>query len=124
MRIDRNDRVQVYMSGDFTGGLMNTPVDITLDKLPDDAFATAKQLLETLGNAGRSPLGRILGLEPAENSFVGDFGYSVRVGNKGDNSKSLCTIFQGSFVPQPKVVVELDKLLKAHAQKPDLVLKP
>lgn len=124
MRIDRDDRVQVYESGGFTGGLMGTPVDVTLDQLPDDAFATAKQLLETLGNAERGGrFGQPVGLEAADD-IVGDFGYTVNVGNHNDEAKKLSTIFCGKFMRQPKVVVELNALLKKHAKPADLRLKP
>ena len=123
--LERDDRLRVYVAGGFTGGVMGKPVDITVDNLPDDIFERAQQIIKLLTAAEEE-------LNPEEieernqttGGLVGDFGHFVEAGNHNDEASELSTLFNGSWLPTPLIVSELETTLKAHATPQDLVLKP
>ena len=109
-----------------TPPLGTQPVDITVDKIPDDAFKRTKQIIKLLTATEDDKLTpeEIEEIDQTANRPVGDFGYYVQAGNHGDTHDKLTYIFMGKFRGTPLIVTELETILKEHAAPEDLELKP
>ena len=124
LKLERNDRVRVYVAGGISGGLMGTPVDITLDKISDNQFNRAAQIVRLLTTNENDLTSEEIAERNQQQDFVGDFGHHVEVGNHGDTYDKLLCAFNGHFRRTPLIVSELEEILKQNALPEDLTLKP
>lgn len=125
--LDRNSRICIYTAGGFSGGLMTEPVDITLDRVPDDCFQHAREIIEWMlsGKAPQEPLWETMSEEERldfADKTEGD--YQVLIGAHGTAFQNLTAIYNGKFLYPPPHVLELETILKKHARPTDLILKP
>lgn len=123
-RLDREDRIRVYVAGGFSGDLLKEPVDITIDKIPDEAFKRVRQIVKLLTAKEEELTSEEIQERNQRQDSVGDFGHHVEVGNHNDAHDKLYLIFNGHFRPTPLIVAELETILKSHAKPEDLKLKP
>lgn len=123
-RLDRDDRVRVYVAGGISGGLLLTPVDMTIEKIPDEAFERVQQIVKLLTAKKEELTDKELEERSQKEDSAGDFGHYVEVGNHDDAHNKLHCIFNGYFRPTPLIVAELESILKKHASLEDLKLKP
>lgn len=123
-RLNRDDRIRVYEAGGFMNSLMGTPVDITLNKIPDDAFKEVTQIIRLLTTSEDELTPEEVARKNQTRNFVGDFGHYIAVGNHDDQQNKLRPIFMGHYQPTPLIVTELEATLKEHATPEDLKLKP
>ncbi len=123
-KLNRDDRISVTINTEEFFGLNivdTTPVDITVDKIPDEAFERVQQIVRLL-TTKREELAEEEIEEKYETGDDGSIVY-VAVGNRSGSRDKLRTIFNGDYVPTLLIVGELEKILKEHATAEDLVLK-
>lgn len=126
--LNRNSRICIYAHGGFSGGSLIDPVDITLDRIPDDSFKAVKEIIDLM-LSGHAPL------EPDWGSMTFDeidkyadkssSCYRVKIGPPDAAFEDLSEIFNnGQYALAPPHILELETLLKEHARPQDLALKP
>lgn len=114
--LKRNSRIRLYTVGGVADDLVDTPVDITLDKLPESEFNRVATIVDLLQKQKQD-------LEYDEG--VADYGYYLELGKSQQSYKKMKKVFNGgAFSRTPLVLYELDTILKRYAGSEDLELKP
>lgn len=100
--IDRDSHVVITRSGGFAGQT-TVLADVTLDKLSDADFETAKDLLTTLSRVRT---------QPGHGRILDGFNYRVSIGAKDVDAKSLTSLFNlRAAASAPKELAALTQLL-------------
>ena len=141
VELERNGRLVIEKIYVLSGcAEAQLPIDIKLDKIPDDVFETVRDLIGRLARIEREE--RAAKQRDTTRSAISDWGlmggdcYEISVGKRsarrtkrkvrGRRSKQLVlrSIFNEFFTDRSPLADELYKTLAQYASKEDFVLKP
>lgn len=104
--LERDSRIMSYLpGGDSIGGMVGTPIELTLDQVSDECFAVVDALVKKI-QANK--------LSTQEIGISGDFRWCVEIGPKDTPAHKLTPIFQSeTFQLLPRELLQLHETLKA-----------